>query len=81
MNIPLERKRRPGRPKNTAKALVRQPNETQKVNDLGISSCDDSDTETTSHQPCAKKRRIEVNVESSVRRRPGRPAGSKNKKR
>ncbi|RMZ96845.1 hypothetical protein BpHYR1_033841, partial [Brachionus plicatilis] len=37
MNISLERKRRPGRPKATTNALTRQPNETHNVNDLGIS--------------------------------------------
>ncbi|RNA28332.1 hypothetical protein BpHYR1_047648 [Brachionus plicatilis] len=33
MNIPLERKRRPGRPKATTNALTRQPNETKIVNE------------------------------------------------
>ncbi|RNA30169.1 hypothetical protein BpHYR1_046592 [Brachionus plicatilis] len=45
MNIPLERKRRPGRPKATANALTRQPNETQNVNDLGISVYEESDSD------------------------------------
>ncbi|RNA26635.1 hypothetical protein BpHYR1_009932 [Brachionus plicatilis] len=45
MNIPLERKRRPGRPKATTYALTRQPNETQNVNDLGISVYEESDSD------------------------------------
>ena len=47
MNLPLERKRRPGRPKITANALSRQPNETQKISDLGIRSCDGSDSDSS----------------------------------
>ncbi|RNA21160.1 hypothetical protein BpHYR1_039674 [Brachionus plicatilis] len=43
MNIPLERKRRPGRPKATTNALTRQPNETQNVDDLCISVFEKSD--------------------------------------
>ncbi|RNA00976.1 hypothetical protein BpHYR1_045099 [Brachionus plicatilis] len=42
MNIPLERKRRPGRPKATTNALIRQPNETQVINDIDISSGEES---------------------------------------
>ncbi|RNA41873.1 hypothetical protein BpHYR1_020982 [Brachionus plicatilis] len=45
MKIPLERKRRPDRPKATTNALTRQPNETQNVNDLGISAYEESDSD------------------------------------
>ncbi|RNA39089.1 hypothetical protein BpHYR1_016861, partial [Brachionus plicatilis] len=43
MNIPLEKKRRPGCPKTTTNALTRQPNESHNVNDLGISVDEESD--------------------------------------
>lgn len=79
MNIPLERKRRAGRPKLTAKALTKQPNETQAINEIGISSCEDSETEEIA-EPLAKKSRVEV-IEKLPKNKRGRPAGSKNKKK
>ncbi|RNA17574.1 hypothetical protein BpHYR1_014401 [Brachionus plicatilis] len=42
MNIPLERKRRPGRPKARTNALILQPNEAQVVDDIG----EESDSES-----------------------------------
>lgn len=63
MNIPLERKRRPGRPKATTSALIRQPNETQLIIDIDISSCDESDSESISNEtPPEKRIRVDQDV-------------------
>ncbi|RNA07572.1 hypothetical protein BpHYR1_047351 [Brachionus plicatilis] len=60
MNIPLERKRRPGRLKATTNALTCQPNETQNVNDLGISVYEESDSDDPPVQePISNKIRLE----------------------
>ncbi|CAF0979480.1 unnamed protein product [Brachionus calyciflorus] len=83
MNIPLERKRRPGRPKATTSALIRQPNETQLIIDIDISSCDESDSESISNEtPPEKRIRVDQDVNNlpKEKRKRGRPAGSKNKK-
>jgi hypothetical protein len=80
MNAPLERKRRPGRPKTTKKALEKQPNETQNVNNLGICSCDESDLETQDDEN-SKKIRLDAVNNIPVKKKVGRPAGSKNKKK
>jgi hypothetical protein len=80
MNVPLERKRRPGRPKTTTKALTKQPNETQAINNLSISSCEESDTETQIEQS-AKKLCLNSVSNAQLKKKVGRPAGSKNKKK
>ncbi|RNA34963.1 hypothetical protein BpHYR1_031859 [Brachionus plicatilis] len=60
MYIPLERKRRPGRPKATTNALTLQPNETQNVNYLGISVYEELDSDDPPVQePISKKNRLE----------------------
>ncbi|RMZ99197.1 hypothetical protein BpHYR1_000806 [Brachionus plicatilis] len=60
MNIPLERKCLPDRPKATTNALTRQPNETQNVNDLGINVYEESDTDDPPEQePISNKIRLE----------------------
>ncbi|RMZ95670.1 hypothetical protein BpHYR1_006864 [Brachionus plicatilis] len=60
MNIPLERKRRPGRPKATTNALTRQSNETQNVNVLCISLYEESDSgHPPVQEPISKKIRLE----------------------
>ncbi|RNA24848.1 hypothetical protein BpHYR1_043696 [Brachionus plicatilis] len=63
MNIPLERKRRPGRPKATTNALTRQPNETQNVNVLCISVSEKSDSgDPPVQEPISKKIRLEETI-------------------
>ncbi|RNA04868.1 hypothetical protein BpHYR1_017325 [Brachionus plicatilis] len=60
MNIPLERKRRSGRPKVTTNALTGQPNETQNVNYLGISVYEELDSDDPpAQEPISKKIRLE----------------------
>ena len=81
MNLPLERKRRPGRPKTTTKALTRQPNETQLVDDLGISSCEESEHEAgVIDEQVQKKIRLEESA-LPVKKKRGWPVGIKNKKK
>ncbi|RNA25935.1 hypothetical protein BpHYR1_037844 [Brachionus plicatilis] len=59
MNIPLERKCRPGRPKATTNAFTCQPNETQNVNDLGISVNEEINSDDPPVQePISKKIRL-----------------------
>ncbi|RNA16658.1 hypothetical protein BpHYR1_004917 [Brachionus plicatilis] len=56
MNIPLERKRCPGRPKSTTNALTGQPNKTQNVNYLDISVYEELDSDDPPVQePISKK--------------------------
>ncbi|RNA00019.1 hypothetical protein BpHYR1_048480 [Brachionus plicatilis] len=60
MNIPLERKRRSGRPKASTNALTRQPNETQNVDYLGISVYEELDSDDPPVQePISIKIRLE----------------------
>ncbi|RNA44312.1 hypothetical protein BpHYR1_026617 [Brachionus plicatilis] len=60
MNIPLERKCRPGRSKATTNALTRQPNETQNVDVLCTSVSEESDSDDPPVQePISKKIRLE----------------------
>ncbi|RMZ96456.1 hypothetical protein BpHYR1_041043 [Brachionus plicatilis] len=58
MNIPLERKRRSGRP--TTNALTRQPNKNQNVDYLGISVYEELDSDDPPVQePISIKIRLE----------------------
>ncbi|RMZ95464.1 hypothetical protein BpHYR1_025513 [Brachionus plicatilis] len=86
MNIPLERKRRPGRPKATTNALTRQPNETQNVNVLCTSVSEQSDSdEPPVQQPISKKIRLEETLtvipQPQVKKKCGRPVGSNKQKK
>ncbi|RNA35525.1 hypothetical protein BpHYR1_039995 [Brachionus plicatilis] len=82
MNIPLERKRRPGRPKASVNALTRQSNETQNVNVFCISVSEGSDS---GDPPISKKIRLEetltVTPQPQVKKKRGRPVGSNKQKK
>ncbi|RNA24439.1 hypothetical protein BpHYR1_048253 [Brachionus plicatilis] len=86
MNIPLERKDRPGRPKATINALTRQPNETQNVNVLCISVSEESDSgDPPVQEPISKKIRLEENLtvtpQPQIKKKRGSPVGSNKQKK
>ncbi|RNA11068.1 hypothetical protein BpHYR1_035553 [Brachionus plicatilis] len=86
MDIPLERKRRPGRPKASINALTRQSNETQNVNVLCISVSEESDSgDRPVQEPISKKIRpvetLTVTPQPQVKKKRGRPVGSNKQKK
>ncbi|RNA27264.1 hypothetical protein BpHYR1_036907 [Brachionus plicatilis] len=86
MNIPIERKRRPGCLKATTKALTRQPNVTQNVNVFCISVSEESDSDDPPIQELiSKKIRFEETLtvipQPQVKIKCGRPVGSNKQKK